>query len=111
MAIKIRLQRKGRKGLAFYDIVIANDKSPRDGNFIEKIGNYNPNTIPSTIILNEELALKWLLNGAKVTNTVKYIFHNFDIFLKKHLKIGFNKGLITKIDLDKKLNNLNLIEN
>lgn len=49
MAIKIRLQRKGRKGLAFYDIVIANDKSPRDGNFIEKIGNYNPNTIPSTI--------------------------------------------------------------
>jgi hypothetical protein len=49
-----------------------------------------------------------LLNGAKVTNTVKYIFHNFDIFLKKHLKIGFNKGLSTKIDLDKKLNNLNL---
>jgi small subunit ribosomal protein S16 len=58
MAVKIRLQRRGRKGLVFYNIVVTNDKSPRDGIFIEKIGNYNPNTNPSTITLKEELALK-----------------------------------------------------
>lgn len=58
MAVKIRLQRKGRKGLAFYDIVVANNQSPRNGSFIEKLGSYNPNTSPSTIILKEELVLK-----------------------------------------------------
>ena len=57
MATKIRLQRNGRKGYAFYSIVIADARAPRDGRFTEKIGTYNPNTNPATVDLNFERAL------------------------------------------------------
>ena len=69
MATKIRLQRHGRKNYAFYSIVIAHSDAPRDGRFIEKIGTYNPNTNPSTIDLNFERALYWVLVGAQPTDT------------------------------------------
>lgn len=60
MATKIRLQRHGRKSYAFYSIVIADVRAPRDGKFTEKIGTYNPNTNPATVDLNFERALYWV---------------------------------------------------
>ena len=65
MATKIRLQRHGRKSYAFYSIVIADVRAPRDGKFIEKIGTYNPNTNPATVDLKFDRALDWVLKGAQ----------------------------------------------
>ena len=70
MATRIRLQRHGRKSYAFYSIVIADSRAPRDGKFIEKIGTYNPNTNPATVDLNFDAALAWVLKGAQPTDTV-----------------------------------------
>ncbi|ROT47644.1 30S ribosomal protein S16 [Candidatus Cardinium hertigii] len=102
MAVKIRLARCGRRHLAEYDIVVADARSPRDGRFIEKIGNYNPNTAPSTIRLNEASALKWLFQGAQPTDTVKGLLSKQGIMLRKHLQIGVNKGAITQEQADEK---------
>jgi len=74
MAVKIRLKRMGQKKVPFYRIIVADSRSPRDGRFIEEIGTYNPNTDPSTFKVNEELAQKWLNNGAQPTETVAKIF-------------------------------------
>ena len=73
MATKIRLQRHGRKSYAFYSIVIADVRAPRDGKFIEKIGTYNPNTNPATVDLKFDRALDWVLKGAQPTDTVRNI--------------------------------------
>ena len=70
MAVKIRLRRMGKKKAPFYRVVVADSRSPRDGKFIEEIGTYDPTTDPSTFKVNEELAKKWLANGAKPTETV-----------------------------------------
>ncbi len=74
MAVKIRLKRMGRKKSPFYRIVVADARSPRDGRVIEEIGTYDPRTDPSTFHVNEELAKKWLSNGAQPTETVSKIF-------------------------------------
>lgn len=74
MAVKIRLRRMGQKKSAFYRIVVADSRSPRDGRCIEEIGTYNPNTEPSTISVNEELAKKWLASGAQPTEVVAKLF-------------------------------------
>ena len=71
MAVKIRLRRMGAKKNPFYRIVVADSRSPRDGRFIEEIGTYDPSTEPSTFKVDEELAKKWLANGAQPTDTVK----------------------------------------
>ena len=92
MATKIRLARHGRKNYAFYSIVIAHSDAPRDGRFIEKIGTYNPNTNPSTIDLNFERALYWVLVGAQPTDTVRSILSKEGVYLKKHLMGGIKKG-------------------
>ena len=73
MAVKIRLRRMGKKKAPFYRIVVSDSRSPRDGRFIEEIGTYNPGTDPSTFTVNEELAKKWLANGAQPTATVEKI--------------------------------------
>ena len=96
MAVKIRLARRGRKKLAIYDIVVADARAPRDGKFIEKIGTYNPNTNPASIKLNEESALKWILNGAQPTDTTRAILSYNGVLLKKHLQVGVNKGAISQ---------------
>ena len=96
MAVKIRLARRGRKKLAMYDIVVADARAPRDGKFIEKIGTYNPNTNPASIKLNEESALKWILNGAQPTDTTRAILSYKGVLLKKHLQVGVNKGAISQ---------------
>ncbi|MDR6561593.1 MULTISPECIES: 30S ribosomal protein S16 [unclassified Arcicella] len=104
MAVKIRLARRGRKKLAMYDIVIADARAPRDGKFIEKIGTYNPNTNPASINLNEDSALKWVLNGAQPTDTTRAILSYKGILLKKHLQVGVNKGAISQEIADSKFN-------
>ena len=71
MATKIRLQRFGHKDYAFYQIVIADSRAPRDGKFIERIGSYNPNTNPATISLDFDRALYWVETGAQPTDTVR----------------------------------------
>jgi len=100
--VKIRLARRGRKKLAIFDVVVANATAPRDGRFIEKIGTYNPNTIPASIVLQDDSALQWLLNGAQPTDTVRAILSYRGILYKKHLQIGVNKGAITQEDADAK---------
>ena len=92
MATKIRLQRRGHKGYAFYSIVIADARAPRDGKFTEKIGTYNPNTDPATVDLNFERALYWLEAGAQPTDTVRNILSKEGVLLMKHLKGGVKKG-------------------
>lgn len=103
MAVKIRLARRGRKKLALYDIVVADARAPRDGRFIEKLGNYNPNTSPTTILLKEASAMQWLLKGAQPTNTVRNLLSAQGILLKTHLQLGVNKGALIQEEADKKL--------
>ena len=79
MAVKIRLKRMGKKKAPFYRVIVADSRSPRDGRFIEEIGTYDPNTEPRTVKLNEELAKKWLVNGAQPTETVAKLFKDAGI--------------------------------
>ncbi len=92
MATKLRLQRHGRKGYAFYSIVAADVRAPRDGKFIEKVGTYNPNTNPATVDLNFERALYWVEVGAQPTDTVRNILSDEGVMLMKHLNGGVRKG-------------------
>ena len=92
MAVKIRLARHGKKGYAFYHIVVADSRAPRDGKFIEKLGTYNPNTNPATIDLNFEQALGWLMKGAQPTDTARAILSYKGVLYKKHLLGGVAKG-------------------
>ena len=92
MATKIRLQRRGKKGYAFYSIVVADEKAPRDGRFIEKLGTYNPNTDPATVDLNFERALYWVNVGAQPTDTARNILSREGVYLMKHLQGGIKKG-------------------
>ena len=103
MAVKLRLQRKGRKASPFYHIVVADSRSPRDGRFIEKIGTYNPLTVPATIELNRELAFDWLMKGAQPTDTVRAILRFKGVLLRKHLDRGVKKGALTQEQADEKL--------
>ena len=102
MAVRIRLLRRGRKKMAMYDIVVADVRSPRDGRFIEKLGNYNPNTDPATIELDTESAFKWVMNGAQPTDTARTILSRKGVMIRKHLQVGVNKGAITQEEADKK---------
>ncbi|MFN3403302.1 MAG: 30S ribosomal protein S16 [Cytophagaceae bacterium] len=104
MSVKIRLARRGRKKLALYDIVVADSKAPRDGRFIAKLGTYNPNTNPATLVLNDAEALKWVLSGALPTDTARNLLSEKGIMLKKHLQVGVLKGAITQDQADKKFN-------
>ena len=96
MATKIRLQRHGHKNYAFYPIVIADSRAPRDGRFIERIGSYNPNTNPATVSLNFERALYWINVGAIPTDTVRNILSREGVMLMKHLQGGVKKGAFSQ---------------
>lgn len=93
MSAKIRLQRHGSKKRPFYFIVVANSTSPRDGKFIEKLGTYNPLTIPATVRIDRERSLYWLQEGAEPTNTVRRIMSFKGVLYLKHLMRGVNLGL------------------
>lgn len=102
MPVKIRLQRFGRKGYAYYHIVIADSKAPRDGKFIERIGSYNPNTNPATIDLKFEKALYWMQTGAQPTDTTRNILSSEGVLMKKHLLEGVKKGAFDAAEADKR---------
>ena len=102
MAVKIRLARKGRKKLAYYHVVVADSRSPRDGRYIEKIGMYNPITDPATIELDFDRALDWLQNGAQPTDTCRAILSYKGVLLKKHLLEGVKKGAFDEAEADKR---------
>ncbi|MCK6616086.1 MAG: 30S ribosomal protein S16 [Cyclobacteriaceae bacterium] len=103
MAVKIRLARRGRKKLARFDVVIADARAPRDGRFIEKIGTYNPLTVPASIELDEEKAFQWLMNGAQPSETVKAMLSYRGVMLRKHLQIGVIKGAFSQEEADRRL--------
>ena len=84
MAVKLRLKRMGAKKRPFYRIVAADSRSPRDGRFIELVGTYNPIIEPAEIKINEEIALKWLNNGAIPTDTVRDLLSKQGIMKKFH---------------------------
>ncbi len=100
MATKIRLQRHGRKGKAFFHIVVADSRSPRDGRFIEKIGTYNPVTNPAQIELDIDAAVSWLQKGAQPTNTARNILSYKGALMKKHLLGGVAKGAFSEEDAE-----------
>ena len=102
MAVKIRLQRHGKKNFAFFHIVVADTRAPRDGRYIEQIGSYNPNTNPAPIILNAERALAWLNVGAEPSLVVRRILSYEGVLLRKHLQGGVAKGALTQEQADKK---------
>ena len=101
--VKIRLARRGRKKLAMFDVVVADARSPRDGKFIEKIGTYNPLTVPAAIELQDDRAFHWLMNGAQPSDTIRAVLSYRGILYKRHLQIGVNKGAITQEQADTKL--------
>jgi len=102
MAVKIRLQRKGRKKAPFYYLVVADSRSPRDGRFVERIGSYNPITSPAEIEVQIERALYWLEQGATTTKTVRNILSQYGVMYRKHLLRGVKMGVITQEDADAK---------
>lgn len=104
MAVKIRLARRGRKKKAIYDIVIADARAPRDGRFIEKIGQYDPNTTPAGVSLKSDRALHWLLVGAQPTDTTRKILSVEGAMLQKHLQVGVIKGAISQEVADERYN-------
>ena len=102
MPVKIRLQRHGRKGYAYYHIVIADSRAPRDGKFIERIGSYNPNTNPATVDLKFDRALYWMTTGAQPTDTTRNILSAEGVLMKKHLLEGVKKGAFDVEEAEKR---------
>lgn len=102
MPVKIRLQRHGRKGYAYYHIVVADSRAPRDGKFIERIGSYNPNTNPATVDLKFDRALYWLQVGAQPTDTARNLLSQEGILLKKHLLGGVKKGAFDEAEAERR---------
>lgn len=103
MAVKLRLQRRGRKAAPFYHIVVADSRSPRDGRFIEKLGTYNPLTVPATIELDRARASYWLGVGAQPTDTVNAILRFKGVLYQKHLQKGVAKGAFDQEKADEML--------
>jgi small subunit ribosomal protein S16 len=102
MAVKIRLHRQGRKKTAYYFIVVADSRSPRDGRFIERIGSYNPMPKVPQIDVDVDKAIDWMSKGAIPTKTVRSIFSQKGVLYKKHLLRGVKLGIVTLEDADKK---------
>lgn len=102
MPVKIRLARHGRKRAAYYHIVVADSRAPRDGRIVERIGSYNPITNPATIELDFDKALSWLINGAQPTETAKTILSYKGVLMKKHLLEGVKKGAFDETEAERR---------
>lgn len=102
MATKIRLQRHGKKGKAFFHLVAADSRARRDGRFIEKLGTYNPQTNPATIDINFDRALYWVQTGAEMTETARALLSYRGILHKNHLLNGIKKGALTLEQVEEK---------
>jgi len=105
MPVKMRLARHGRKRYAYYHIVVADSRAPRDGRYIESIGTYNPNSNPAVIDLDFDKAFDWLTKGAQPTDTVKAILSYKGVLYKKHLMGGVKKGAFDEAEAEKRLDN------
>lgn len=101
MAVKIRLARHGRSKRPFYNIVVADSRRARNSKFIEKIGTYNPLTIPASITLDTEKAFDWIMKGAQPTDTVRKMLTFKGVMFKKHLQRGVTKGAFSQEEADK----------
>ena len=104
MATRIRLQRHGKKGKAFFHLVAADSRAKRDGKFIEKLGTYNPNTNPATIDINFERTLNWVQVGAEMSDTARAILSYKGVLHKNHLLKGVAKGALTVEQAEAKFN-------
>lgn len=104
MPVKIRLQRRGKKGKPYFWIIAADSRSKRDGKYLEKIGFYNPTTNPAQIDLDVDRAVKWLQNGAQPTDTARAILSYKGALLKNHLAGGVRKGALTEEQAEAKFN-------
>ena len=102
MPVRIRLQRHGKKGKPIYWIVAADSRAKRDGRYLEKLGIYNPNTLPATVELNLDRAVDWLQNGAQPSDTARNLLSDHGAMLKNHLINGVNKGALTEEDVNAK---------
>ena len=102
MATRIRLQRHGKKGKAFFHLVAADSRAKRDGKFIEKLGTYNPNTNPATIDINFERTLNWVQVGAEMSDTARAILSYKGVLHKNHLLNGVKKGALTAEEVETK---------
>ena len=103
MPVKIRLSRHGKKHNAYYHIVVADSRAPRNGKFIEVIGDYNPNTNPATINLNHQKAMDWLTKGAQPTDTCRAILSYKGVMYHNHLMKGVAKGALTAEQAEAKI--------
>lgn len=102
MPTKIRLSRHGKTHRAFYHIVVADGRAPRDGRFIEKIGTYNPISNPAEIVLDFDRALDWVQKGAQPTDTARAILSYKGVMYKSHLLNGVKKGAFTEAEAEAK---------
>lgn len=102
MPLKLRLQRHGRKGKPFFWIVAADSRAKRDGRYVEKIGSYDPTSIPASIEIDVDKAVNWLQNGAQPTDTVRNILSYKGVLLKHHLLGGVRKGALTEEQVEEK---------
>ena len=102
MAVKLRLQRHGKKGKPFYHVVVADARAKRDGKYIEKVGTYNPNVNPAVINLNFDRALHWVQCGAVPTDTCRALLSYKGVMMKDHLDRGVKKGALTQEQADAK---------
>jgi len=102
MPVRIRLQRHGKKGKPIYWIVAADSRAKRDGRYLEKLGIYNPNTLPASVELNLDRAVDWLQKGAQPSHTARNLLSEQGAMLKNHLINGLNKGVLTEDDVNAK---------
>ena len=102
MSVKIRLQRHGKKGKPFYWIVAADARAKRDGRYLQKLGTYNPNTNPASIIIDVDESVKWIQFGAQPTHTARTILSNEGVLLKNHLLNGVKKGAFNEEEAEEK---------
>lgn len=103
MATRIRLQRHGRSKRPYYYVVVADSRARRDGKFIDRIGDYNPLTVPATINIDFDKAFEWVMSGAEPTDTVKKILSYKGVMYKKHLARGVRKGAMTVEEMEAKM--------
>lgn len=102
MAVALRLQRHGRTKIPFYWIIAVDSRKKRDGAYLERLGTYNPLTVPAEIEINAERAIYWMDNGAQVSDTVRAILKYKGVMYRKHLLRGVKKGVLTQEQADAK---------
>jgi small subunit ribosomal protein S16 len=102
MPTRIRLQRKGKKGQPYFHIVVADQRSPRDGRYIERIGAYDPTKVPAHVEVNNERALDWIQKGAQPSDTCRAIFSYTGLLYRNHLMGGVKKGAFSQEEADRR---------